>query len=71
MMLLPAKQKIRFRGRNGEVRAANLARELQGRCKVSGCEVELTEDTEFSPRVFSAPSSFPSATPFRTDDFRP
>jgi hypothetical protein len=52
VMLLPAKQVIRFRGRDGEARAARLADELHGRCKVRGHEVELTEDTEFGPRLF-------------------
>jgi hypothetical protein len=68
-MFLPAKQVIRFRGRDGAARAAALATELHGRCKLRANTVELTQDTEFGPRLFhSTPPQL--RTMFRQEDFR-
>ena len=69
MMLLPAKQVIRFRGRDGVERAAKLASELPGRCKLRGNEVELTHNTEFGPRL-SPPVTRHELLPFTRGDFR-
>ena len=72
MMLLPAKQVIRFRGRSGPARAAALAAELPGRCKLRVNEVELTKDTEFGPQLFHASSPHDRRfVPFTHEDFRP
>lgn len=69
IMLLSKGQVIRFRGRDGQSRAASLARELQGHCKVTGGEVELTKAAELAPRVFDV--RFPSrTTQFTAGDFR-
>lgn len=71
MMIFPAKQVIRFRGRDGASRAAALAAELQGRCKLRANEVELTKDTEFGPRLFSGSSPHDRRfLPFTRSDFR-
>jgi hypothetical protein len=69
IMLLPKGQKIRFFGSDRKTRAASLARELHGHCKVNGHEVELTRAAEFTPRLLDV--QFPrEAMPLRAVDFR-
>ena len=50
MMLLPAKQVITFKGRDGAARAAEMVLELRGRAEQVGNSVHILYNTTYVPK---------------------
>ena len=72
-MILYRGQRFRFLGRDGSARAAQVARELHGRCTATANEVQMTHDVELVPKrslPLMQPAPSGRATAFQREDFR-